>query len=132
MNQDNQHKIARDRFVAFAFASSDFLLEIKKTGEIVFSAGKAKSLTGNDSVSLQEKDWLSIFSKKDHSDLKALLKGVQRAGRVGPLMVAVHNAKTDMQHRAMVMGMTIPESPHVFLTLNTTAAFFDFLEETLS
>ena len=43
-------------------------------------------------------------------------------------MVNVRNVKNDIQQRAIVMGMTIPESPHVFLTLNTAPAFFDFLE----
>ncbi len=128
MNTENQHKKARDRFVAFAFVASDFLLEITKSGEIFFSSGKTLSLTGQDANALVGQDWLSVFSKKNHNDLKALIKGVQRAGRVGPVMVNVRNAKNDLQQRAIVMGMTIPESPHIFLTLNTAPAFFDFLE----
>jgi EAL domain-containing protein (putative c-di-GMP-specific phosphodiesterase class I) len=128
MNTQNQHKEARDRFVAFAFVASDFLLEITKAGDIVFSSGKTLSLTGQDSAALIGQNWLSVFSKKNHNDLKALIKGAQRAGRVGPLMVNVHNVKNDLQQRAIVMGMTIPESPNVFLTLNTAPAFFDFLE----
>lgn len=128
MTVDSQHKIARDRFVAFAFASADFLLEIDKAGKIVFSAGKVQSLTGRDPKALEGGDWLSIFSKANHKDLTALLKGAQRAGRVGPLMVQLINNNTHGQQKAMVMGMTMPESPHVFLSLNATAAFFDFLE----
>jgi len=128
MSEQNQLKIARDRFVAFAFASADFLLEINKEGEIVFAAGKSLSLTGLDSEKLTGNSWLSIFSKNHHNDLKALLRGAQRAGRVGPLMANIVHAKTENRTRTMIMGMTMPESPHVFLSLNATAAFFDFLE----
>ncbi len=128
MTVDNQLKIARDRFVAFSFAASDFLLEVNKEGKIIFSAGKSQSLTGKEAAELEGADWLSVFSKSDHSDLNALLKGAQRAGRVGPLMVHIDNGQTQEKHKAMIMGMTMPESPNIFLSLNATAAFFDFLE----
>ena len=128
MTLDNQLKIARDRFVAFSFAAADFLLEVNKEGKIIFSAGKTQSLTGQEAAELQGADWLPVFSKPDHNNLNALLKGAQRAGRVGPLMVHIENSQTQEKHKAMIMGMTMPESPNIFLSLNATAAFFDFLE----
>lgn len=128
MTTDSHHKIARDRFVAFAFASADFLLEIDKAGKIVFTAGKLKSLTGQESAYWLGRDWLALFSKTNHDNLKALLKGVQRAGRVGPLVLDIVDFASDKTSKAMAMGMTIPESPNIFLSMNTTEAFFDFLE----
>ena len=127
MSKQNTFKTARDRFVAFTFASSDFLLEINKAGNIMFTAGKVLSLTGFEPNELTGQDWLNIFAQHDQSDLAALLKGVQRAGRIGPLMVNIKNRVTKETNKAMVMGMTIPESPHIFLSFNAADAFLDFL-----
>ncbi len=128
MNTDtNIHKESRDRFIAFTFASSDFLLEVNKAGKIMFTAGKVRSLTGFEPNELTGKDWLNVFSTQNHKNLLALMKGVQRAGRIGPLMVSVINRITKETQQAMVMGMTIPESPHIFLSFNATEAFLDFL-----
>ena len=127
MTSDKQQREMRDKFIAFAFASSDFLLEIDLSGKILFTAGQVQSLTGNTSDGLVGKNWLTLFSKSSHGNLGALLKGVQKAGRLGPLMVDVINSETSKRQRALIMGMTMPESANVYLTLNATQSFFDFL-----
>lgn len=125
--QDEAIIQTRDRFVAFAFASSDFLLEINKDGNILFSAGQVVSLTGHEAQELVGTNWLEIFSQSSKGNLEALLKGVQKAGRLGPLMVDVFNHKTHHRQRALIMGMILPKSESVFFTLNATQSFFDFL-----
>lgn len=127
MSDTAKQKEIRDRFIAFSFASSDFLIEINKSGKIIFTAGQVQSLTGFVADELAGKDWLSIFSKNSHGNLGALIKGVQKAGRLGPLMVSVLNAQTQKLSQALVMGMTIPESDSIYLTLNANQSFFDFL-----
>lgn len=127
MTKEKQQKDIRDRFIAFAFASSDFLIEIDKSGNIIFTAGQVGSLTGETPSSLTGQNWLTLFSKKSHGNLGALLKGVQKAGRLGPLLVQLKNLKTSQYNRALIMGMTIPESPNIYLTLNANQSFFDFL-----
>jgi len=117
----------RDRFIAFAFASSDFLMEITREGKIAFSAGQVKTLTGQSADALAGSDWLRLFSKGNKGDLDALVKGVQRAGRVGPLMVDILNQKTEKLQKAIVMGMTLPDSENIYLAFNATQSFFDFL-----
>lgn len=127
MTVETQGKELRDRFIAFSFAASDFLLEISPEGYVVFSAGQALSLTGYDSSQLNDKDFVTLFAETDHGNLKALLKGVKRAGRVGPLMVEIIHCKTKEKQRALLMGMTLPNSDNVYLTLNATQSFLDFL-----
>lgn len=127
MTEKQTQKNIRDRFIAFSFASSDFLLEITREGEIVFSAGQVKTLTGVESQHLSKIKWLDLFSKSCRGDLSALIKGVQRAGRVGPLMVDILNQKTEKLQQAIVMGMTLPDSEHIYLAFNATQSFFDFL-----
>ncbi len=127
MTQKHDQTNIRDRFIAFSFASSDFLLEVTRGGAIVFSAGQVKTLTGVDSEHLSTIPWVSLFSKSCQGDLNALIKGVQKAGRVGPLMVEILNQKTEKLKKAIVMGMTLPDSDHIYLAFNATQSFFDFL-----
>ncbi|MEZ5902056.1 MAG: EAL domain-containing protein [Alphaproteobacteria bacterium] len=127
MTSAAQNTETRDRFIAFAFASSDFLLEIDKKGQIVFAAGQAYSLTGCEPAKLQGQNWLKFFSKNSQGNLEALLKGVQKAGRLGPLMVNIINQETRKDNRALIMGMTIPNHPNIYLTMNAHQSFFDFL-----
>ena len=124
---DQSQKEARDRFVAFSFASSDLLLEVEQTGKIVFIAGQVRTLIGKQDSDLIGKDWLSIFAEESRGNLGALRKGVAKAGRLGPLMVDVQNANTKKKSRALIMGMALPGNPNIFLTLNATQSFFDFL-----
>lgn len=125
--QDKQNTEIRDRFIAFAFASSDFLLEISRDGKIIFTGGQVQSLTGQDSGALTGQNWLTLFSKESHGNLGALMKGVQKAGRLGPLMVDLVNEQNKTMSRALIMGMTIPDQPNVYFTLNANQSFFDFL-----
>ena len=127
MTENQNHKDIRDRFIAFAFASSDFLMEINKAGEIVFCAGQVQTLTGKKSEELLGSDWLTLFSRGCRGDLTALIKGVQRAGRVGPLMIDILHQETELLHKALVMGMTLPDSKNIYLSFNATQSFFDFL-----
>lgn len=126
MSLNNQKEI-RDRFVAFAFAASDFLIEISPEGKIIFSAGQVQTLTGQMQEELEGQNWLQYFTDESHGNLGALLKGVKRAGRLGPLMVNIINQSTQKISRALVMGMTMPESDNIYLTFNATQSFFDFL-----
>jgi len=117
----------RNRFLAFSFAGSDMLLEVKASGHIAFAAGKTKSLTGYNHSDLINQDWLDIFAPADHGNLRALMNGVQKAGRIGPLMLNLQHYQTKDTTKAMIMGITLPESDHIFLTLNATQSFLDFL-----
>ena len=127
MGADKQQNEIRDRFIAFSFASSDLLLEINHTGKILFTAGQVQTLTGKSAEELVDINWLSLFSKESQGNLGALMKGVQKAGRLGPLMVDIIHQETGQKSRALIMGMTIHESESIYLTLNATQAFFDFL-----
>ena len=96
-------------------------------GKVIFVAGKVRSFVGKEADALTGQDWLSLFSDASRGNLGALLKDVQKAGRIGPLMVDVLNAKTHQKSRVLIMGMTIPGSSNVYLTMNATESFFDFL-----
>lgn len=127
MNNTTPQPDLRDRFLAFSFAASDFLLEIDKQGSIVFLGGQTATLVGKDVPYWHGKDWLSLFTKQSHANLTALSHGVTKAGRIGPLIVSLLNKDDGKERRALVMGMMLPGSDHVYLSLNATQSFLDFL-----
>ena len=51
-------KTQRDRFLAFAFASSDLFVEISKSGKVTYALGASKTLSGIDDETLLGMDWL--------------------------------------------------------------------------
>ncbi len=127
MKEQQTMKELRDRFVAFSFAASDFLLEIDMEHNIAFSSGQVQSLTGFDSKSLKGKSCFLLFSAESAEALQVFLKSGKKSGRIGPLMVDIVHHDTKAIQKAVLMGMYIPDNPHIFLALNATQSFHDFL-----
>ena len=77
----------RDRFVAFAFAAADLLIEVGSDERILYAAGAARALTGRDAPSLLGMQFRDLFTQ-EHRDLaRSLLRRVRREGRMTPVLV---------------------------------------------
>ncbi len=111
----------RDKFIGFAFANADILIEVDlKSFKILFSAGATKSL-GEDS--LTGSDFLNIFAPRDHALIKALKTRYKPGQRFGPIMVNLKDRLDDLgkdQNRsAMLSGIGLPTNPdNVYFTLS--------------
>lgn len=80
-------RIERDRFVAFAFAAADLLLEVDEDGRIRFAAGALKSLTQRDAAELIGRPFVEVLSEADRSLAKVLLGSLKDGGRLSPILV---------------------------------------------
>lgn len=127
MSDNKNYKDARDRFLAFSFAASDILIEVDRDGRVMFVAGQVQSLMGRKPEQMIDNNFIDLFDVSVHDNLFSLIKGVQRAGRIGPLMVSFKNYKNGEKNKALIMGMTVPNSESIYLTLTSNQAFFDFL-----
>ncbi|MEM9470118.1 MAG: PAS domain-containing protein, partial [Pseudomonadota bacterium] len=127
MSEEKKLKDSRDRFVAFSFATSDFLLEIDQAHNVTFASGQVKSLTGLSEKAIAGKSCFLLFSSESAQALQVFLKSGKKSGRVGPVMVDILNQENKEQTPALLMGMYIPDNPHIFLALNATQSFHDFL-----
>ena len=74
----------RDRFVGFAFAAADLLLEISGEGQILFAAGAAKALTGVTPAALAGRSFRTLFERGDHAAADALVARARTLGRAEP------------------------------------------------
>jgi EAL domain-containing protein (putative c-di-GMP-specific phosphodiesterase class I) len=75
----------RDRFVGFAFAAADLLVEVTIEGRIVFVAGAAQNLYGSASENLVGTSFYELLSAFDRPIAAVLLTSLARGGRFVPV-----------------------------------------------
>ncbi|MBU0858511.1 MAG: EAL domain-containing protein, partial [Alphaproteobacteria bacterium] len=126
---DDKIKAQRDRFLAFSFAASDLFLEVTEDGAIAFAFGAAKTLTGIDPTTLQGKDWLDLFTRRDRPSLIMMRKRAHVGERAGPYLVTLDETIGNGQH-AIVTGIKMPGSKNFYMTLAFSSAIMAQIAET--
>lgn len=112
----NDLKTQRDRFLAFAFASADLLIEVDEKQKIIFSSGAAKKFFGVSAADLIGKNWLELVKKSDKAMLNGLKNGAVFGKRCGPLLCNLPEGGNI--EKAMITAIKLPDSPeHFFLTV---------------
>lgn len=109
----------RDRFVAFAFAAADLLLEVDGAGKITFAAGALKSLTNRDAGALMGRAFTELLAESDRALVKVLLASMKDGGRLSPILVQLANP---LAVNVMLGGCLLPskrESYQITLTVLT-------------
>lgn len=77
----------RDRFVGFAFAAADLLVEVATDGSIAFVAGAAQNLYGSASENLIGTSFFDLLSVPDQAIARALVGSLARGGRFVPVVL---------------------------------------------
>jgi EAL domain-containing protein (putative c-di-GMP-specific phosphodiesterase class I)/PAS domain-containing protein len=76
-----------NRFVSFAFASADLLIEVNTAGTITFAMGAATGLTEVADRELVGRHWSTIVHPDDQAYIGALIGSLGIGSRCGPVMV---------------------------------------------
>jgi EAL domain-containing protein (putative c-di-GMP-specific phosphodiesterase class I)/GGDEF domain-containing protein len=79
----------RDRFVAFAFAAADLLIELDAKRRIVFATGAAQSLIGVAASKLGGRHFLDLFPPADQGFATRVLDGLTESERIEPAALAL-------------------------------------------
>ena len=93
-DSDHQLRAARDRFVGFAFAGGDLLLEVDPDGVIVYAAGAAQHLAGQSAAELLGRALPELAATGHRARLEQALPLLRREGRLAPLAVVLAGAPT--------------------------------------
>lgn len=88
------------RYLGFAFAAADLLVEVAPDGRVSFAMGAGAALMGAADSALVGKVWSDCFDPADHPMLTALFRGLTPGRRVGPVVVRI--AKTVRKPEAYV------------------------------
>ncbi|MEQ9607983.1 MAG: EAL domain-containing protein [Kiloniellaceae bacterium] len=90
LSEAEQLREQRDRFLAFAFAASDLLLEIGDDSLIRYAVGATNQLLGGPPKAVIGQGWLEIFAEEDRSLLVAKIGALAPGKRCGPILVSIH------------------------------------------
>ena len=104
MTGTDRAEVTRDRFLAFAFAAADLLIETSLDGTIGFAAGAFRRYFAVDGERFIDRRITSLVAPGDHTPLAMALATVTHRGRIAPLVLRLNNAaSTPASVAAMLM-----------------------------
>jgi EAL domain-containing protein (putative c-di-GMP-specific phosphodiesterase class I) len=89
LSEAEQLREQRDRFLAFAFAASDLLLEVGDDSLIRYAVGATNQLLGGPPASVIGRGWLDLFVEADRGLLVAKIGALAAGKRCGPVLVSI-------------------------------------------
>ena len=92
LSEAEQLREQRDRFLAFAFAASDLLLEVGDDSLVRYAVGATNQLLGGAPRDVIGRGWLDIFIEDDRPLLVAKIGELGAGKRCGPLLVSIQPA----------------------------------------
>lgn len=75
----------RNRFIAFAFAAADMLVEVGADGAIVFAAGSTRGLVGRAAEELVGLSVYDVVARADHAMMREVLQRMNGVERLTPV-----------------------------------------------
>lgn len=111
--QPDDHRV-RDRFVAFAFAAADAVIEVSADGRIAYAAGAIESMTRRTAEALVDQPFPGLIAATDRARSIAFLAGVPPGGRLTPALVRLEDGR-----EVMLGACRLPDEPNgaLFVTL---------------
>ncbi|MGF7175742.1 EAL domain-containing protein [Azospirillum doebereinerae] len=107
----------RDRFVGFAFAAADLLVETDSMGTILFSAGARCRLTKGDVGGLVGTNLLDVVAPSDRKYVHVLFNRIKEKARIKPARVLFQGMDGQM-FPALLGGCRLDSCPEsLFLTV---------------
>ncbi len=111
-----------DRFLAFAFAAADLLVETDIDGVIGFAAGAFPSRFGRPAQDYIGRPINSLFAATDHETLDIALAMIRQSGRICPMQLSL----ADTAHSQVSVGafllQTTPQCARLSFSIGPIAA----------
>jgi PAS domain S-box-containing protein len=111
----------RDRFVAFAFAAADLLIELDGAFRIRFVSGAASALTGRSGDELIGTSFFDLVAPAERPMTRAFLTSLAVGGRLTPAAIRLAQGRV---HSVVLGGCRLPadeEQYHIALSLPVPA-----------
>ena len=100
------------RFVGFAFAAADLLIELDEERRISFALGATTGIAAAGEGELPGQAWLSLIDGEDHGFVTALIDALQPGNRCGPVLVKLALPGMDGKPReALLSACRLPMRP---------------------
>ncbi|MFZ5789112.1 MAG: EAL domain-containing protein [Pseudomonadota bacterium] len=99
------------RYMAFAFAAADLLIEIDAAGRIAFAIGAAHTFFDRDEKALEGRPWRELIAPEDEPLVGALIESLEIGGRYGPVMIRLMSADAAAPRRVLFNACRLPQQP---------------------
>jgi EAL domain-containing protein (putative c-di-GMP-specific phosphodiesterase class I) len=110
----------RDRFVAFAFAAADILVEVSDAADILYVSGALSRLADHgDPVG---RSLLDYVDRRDHAVLRDALKRLRQGGKIPPVTVFMRGAGGSAVPATLGACRMAGEQSRVYVTLGFAMA----------
>lgn len=106
----------RNRFVAFAFAGADVLIETDEAGRIMFAAGATESIFGASADKLAGTHLFKLIPDGDREKIKQGLARMKPGRRLGS--ISIHVERDGSARPVRISGCRLPDIPgRIFLAM---------------
>ncbi len=103
-------KQQRDRFIAFAFAGADLLLEMDDADVVTYSAGAGEALYGLSDAELLGKPLVDFIVQRDRPRFAEAMQRLRNTGRLDHTPLTLVGSKGAMS-RMRIGGIKLPQFP---------------------
>lgn len=107
------------RYLGFAFASADLLLELDLEGRIAFAVGAAGRIANTDAADLIGRNWRELIAEDDHALVEAMFEGLQDGARRGPVSVDLKSKTETKSEVASLSACRLPQlAPSISVSMS--------------
>ncbi len=111
-----------DRFLAFAFASADLLVETDIEGVIGFAAGAFPSRFGRPAQDFIGNRITAMFAPTDHEALDIAVAMIRQTGRIAPMQLRLSDGARSQVAVGAFLMQTTPNSARLSFSIGQIAA----------
>ncbi len=112
----------RDRFVAFAFANADILLEVDKDGTLLFADGATQGLIGEAADTLVGRNFVDMVHEEDRNHASDMLAASGNWHRFDQIKIRLKGER-ERTYPFALSGYKLPDMKnHLYLTLSLIRA----------
>ena len=113
LNQFNEPRDDKERFIGFAFAAADVLVEVAREGIIRYASGATRRLLGHPEASLIGRSLFGFFKPVDRENLSHILSKLEPGVRIGSQALTIIRP-SGREKRVFLSGFCMPNDPDTF------------------
>lgn len=129
MPQTKDLKTQRDRFLAFAFAAADMLVEVNSNGAVTYASGAVIAITGLEEDELIGLPFHDLFPDDDLKIIGRIIRSNKVGTKQGPFLLKIKNAEEpDTPKNIFLSGFSLDEKGPTYIAISLADALLSFLE----
>lgn len=122
-------KEERDRFVAFAFASADMIVELDPVGDIVFIDGATRGLLGKAPVDFKGEHFSIYIHDRDQDRFRVIFESLDKLPRLDHVDLTLRNPKDGTAIPVHLSGFRLGiRKNHTYFSINVPKSDGEFVE----